>query len=456
MAFREDFVWGAASSAYQTEGFPRADGSGDSIWDAFCRQPGAIANGEDGSVACDGYHRFAEDIGLLASLGLSAYRFSTSWARIDPNGDGHWNESGLRYYDRVVDCCLTNGVTPWMTLYHWELPRALEEKDGWQNSETAAAFSRFAGMMAAHFEGRVSHFITLNEPQIVLKLGYADGIHAPGKRLSLPELVSCWKNLMLAHGLSFRAIRKAAPEALIGIASTGKLCYPHSPADEDAARQETFRLTDSDWMFTHAIVLDAVCLGRAEPEAGALRKLLSEVTPEEWDTMHAVPDFIGVNSYNGSEIAAGPDGAPVYLPRPQGFACTALKWPITPEIMEYGYAFLYERYRLPLYVTECGLSCNDHIFLDGQVHDADRIDFLHRYLLALYRGCERADIRGFFHWSLTDNFEWHSGYAERFGLIYVDYPTQKRTLKDSARWYAQTVRENGKNLQRLISAAQTH
>ena len=186
MAFREDFVWGAASSAYQTEGFPRADGSGDSIWDAFCRQPGAIANGEDGSVACDGYHRFAEDIGLLASLGLSAYRFSTSWARIDPNGDGHWNESGLRYYDRVVDCCLANGVTPWMTLYHWELPQALEEKDGWQNSETAAAFSRFAGMMAAHFEGRVSHFITLNEPQIVLKLGYADGIHAPGKRRLLP------------------------------------------------------------------------------------------------------------------------------------------------------------------------------------------------------------------------------------------------------------------------------
>ena len=260
------------------------------------------------------------------------------------------------------------------------------------------------------------------------------------------ELVSCWKNLMLAHGLSFRAIRNAAPDALIGIASTGKLCYPHSPADETAARQETFRLTDADWMFTHPIVLDAVCLGRVEPEPGALRGLLSAVTPAEWDTMHAVPDFIGVNSYNGSEIAAGPDGVPVYLPRPQGFACTALKWPVTPEIMAYGFAFLFDRYRLPLYVTECGLSCNDHIFLDGQVHDADRIDFLHRYLLALCRGCERADVRGFFHWSLTDNFEWHSGYAERFGLIYVDYPTQKRILKDSARWYAQTARENGKNV----------
>ena len=162
--------------------------------------------------------------------------------------------------------------------------------------------------------------------------------------------------------------------------------------------------------------------------------------------MHAVPDFIGVNSYNGNEIAADANGQPLYLPRPQGFACTALKWPVTPEIMAYGFAFLFDRYRLPLYVTECGLSCNDHIFLDGQVHDADRIDFLHRYLLALCRGCERADVRGFFHWSLTDNFEWHSGYAERFGLIYVDYPTQKRILKDSARWYAQTARENGKNV----------
>ena len=171
MAFCKDFVWGAASSAYQTEGFPTADGGGESVWDVFCRKPGAIANGEDGSVACDGYHRFEEDIALLASLGLRAYRFSTSWARIDPNGDGRWNEAGLRYYDRVVDCCLRHGVTPWMTLYHWELPQALEVGGGWLRRETAEAFARFAGMMAQHFGDRVSHVITLNEPQIVLKLG---------------------------------------------------------------------------------------------------------------------------------------------------------------------------------------------------------------------------------------------------------------------------------------------
>ena len=446
MAFCEDFVWGAASSAYQTEGYPTADGGGESVWDVFCRAPGAIANGDDGSVACDGYHRFEEDIGLLASLGLSAYRFSTSWARIDPNGDGRWNEAGLRYYDRVVDCCTKNGVSPWMTLFHWELPQALEEKGGWQNCKTAEAFSRFAGMMAERFKDRVRHFITLNEPQIVLKLGYSDGVHAPGKQLSLPQLVSCWKNLMLAHGLSFRAIRKAAPQAQIGIASTGRLCYPHSPSDETAARQETFRLTDTDWMFTHPIVLDAVCFGRVEPEGEKLRELISAVTPGEWDLMHAKPDFIGVNAYNGSEIAAGPGGMPVYLPRPVGAPRTALKWPITPEIMEDGLSYLFDRYGLALYVTECGLSCNDRIYLDGQVHDLDRIDFLHRYLLSLRKGAEKADIRGFFHWSLTDNFEWHSGYGERFGLVYIDFSTQKRTLKDSAGWFSRTARENGRNL----------
>lgn len=446
MAFCRDFVWGAASSACQTEGFSTADGGGESIWDVFCRRPGATANGEDCAIACDGYHRFEEDIALLASLGLRAYRFSTSWARVDPNGDGRWNEAGLRYYDRVVDCCLRHGVTPWMTLYHWELPQALEETGGWLRRETAEAFARFAGKMAAQFTGRVSHFITLNEPQIVLKLGYADGVHAPGKQLSLPELVSCWKNLMLAHGLASRAIRAAAPGTQIGIASTGRLCYPHAAADEDAARQETFRLTDGDWMFTHPIVLDAVCFGRVTPEGGALASLMQAVTQEEWDTMRAVPDFIGVNAYNGSPIASGPDGAPRYLPRPQGFARTALKWPITPEIMADGLSYLYDRYQHSLYVTECGLSCNDHIYLDGQIHDPDRIDFLHRYLRALQTGSERADIRGFFHWSLTDNFEWHSGYGERFGLIYIDYPTQKRIPKDSARWFAQTARENGKNL----------
>ena len=443
MGFSEDFVWGAASSAYQIEGHSRLDGGGECVWDAFCRRPAAIANGEDGTVACDAYHRFEEDLDILARLEIRHYRFSTSWARVDPQGDGRWNAGGLAYYDRVVDACLKRGIVPWMTLYHWELPQAAENRGGWLLPETAAAFGRFAGMMAEHFKGRVTHYFTLNEPQIVLSLGYGRGIHAPGKQYDLPRLVSCWKHLMMAHGLAARAIRKADPAAQVGIASTGRLCWPRTPEDRAASVRAAFAMTDEDWMFSHPCGLDAVCFGRTEPEGPRLAALMEKVTAEEWEVMHAVPDMIGVNAYNGHEIAAGLDGEPVYVPRYPGFPRTALKWPITPEIMEYGFQDLYRRYRLPLYVTECGLSCNDRVFLDGQVHDPERIDFLTRYLDALCRGAEQAEIRGFFHWSLTDNFEWHSGYSGRFGLVYVDYPSQRRILKDSAYWYAGIAKGGG-------------
>ena len=436
-------MWGAASSAYQIEGHSRLDGGGECVWDAFCRRPAAIANGEDGTVACDAYHRFEEDLDILARLEIRHYRFSTSWARVDPQGDGRWNAGGLAYYDRVVDACLKRGIVPWMTLYHWELPQAAENRGGWLLPETAAAFGRFAGMMAEHFKGRVTHYFTLNEPQIVLSLGYGRGIHAPGKQYDLPRLVSCWKHLMMAHGLAARAIRKADPAAQVGIASTGRLCWPRTPEDRAASVRAAFAMTDEDWMFSHPCGLDAVCFGRTEPEGPRLAALMEKVTAEEWEVMHAVPDMIGVNAYNGHEIAAGLDGEPVYVPRYPGFPRTALKWPITPEIMEYGFQDLYRRYRLPLYVTECGLSCNDRVFLDGQVHDPERIDFLTRYLDALCRGAEQAEIRGFFHWSLTDNFEWHSGYSERFGLVYVDYPSQRRILKDSAYRYAGIAKGGG-------------
>ncbi len=436
-------MWGAASSAYQIEGHSRLDGGGECVWDAFCRRPAAIANGEDGTVACDAYHRFEEDLDILARLEIRHYRFSTSWARVDPQGDGRWNAGGLAYYDRVVDACLKRGIVPWMTLYHWELPQAAENRGGWLLPETAAAFGRFAGMMAEHFKGRVTHYFTLNEPQIVLSLGYGRGIHAPGKQYDLPRLVSCWKHLMMAHGLAARAIRKADPAAQVGIASTGRLCWPRTPEDRAASVRAAFAMTDEDWMFSHPCGLDAVCFGRTEPEGPRLAALMEKVTAEEWEVMHAVPDMIGVNAYNGHEIAAGLDGEPVYVPRYPGFPRTALKWPITPEIMEYGFQDLYRRYQLPLYVTECGLSCNDRVFLDGQVHDPERIDFLTRYLDALCRGAEQAEIRGFFHWSLTDNFEWHSGYSERFGLVYVDYPSQRRILKDSAYWYAGIAKGGG-------------
>lgn len=450
MGFRDDFIWGAASSAYQIEGHSSADGGGPSIWDTFSHIPGKIFEDNNGDIACDSYHRWEEDIRHLKELGVSAYRFSTSWARIDPKGDGNWNPQGLAYYSKLVDSLLEAGITPWMTLYHWELPQALEDKGGWEHPDTAAAFGRFAGMMARHFKGRVTHYITLNEPQCSVGLGYEAGIHAPGKQLSLSGQFACWKHLLMAHGLASRAIRSADSNAEIGFASTGNLCYPLAETEQDiaAARKATFTASDEHWTFTHHMALDPICKGKFPAcGSGELQKLIDRVTEDERNVIHAVPDFLCYNIYNGWGIQANENGDPIYARRYDGFPRTALKWPVTPEVMDWGMRYLYERYPLPCSISENGLSCNDKIYLDGKVHDPDRIDFLHRYLLALRRAAEHGvDLRGYFHWSLTDNFEWHSGYGERFGLIFVNYPTQDRILKDSFHWYSSVIASNGSSL----------
>ena len=442
MPFPKGFIWGAASSAYQIEGYDLADGGGASIWHTFSHAPGKIAYGDTGDIACDSYHRWEEDVALLKELGVGAYRFSTSWARIDPNGDGNWNPGGLAYYDRLVDCCLRNGIEPYMTLYHWELPQAAEDRGGWRTEETAHAFGRFAGMMASHFKGRVKYYFTLNEPQCTTSLGYAQGIHAPGLQLELPELFRIHVHQMMAHGLAQRAIKAADPDAITGIASTGNLCYPsrETREDIDAARAATFATDPENWIFTHHWLLDPICLGQF-PDCGgtALEPLVRQVTAEQLQIIHTVPDILGYNIYNGHEVRACPDGFE-HIPKYAGFPRTALKWPVTPGVMNWGVRFLQERYNLPGYITENGLSCNDRIYLDGKVHDMERIDFLSRYLTALGQALKNgADIRGYFHWAATDNFEWHSGYGERFGLIFVDYPTGKRIPKDSYHWYRNVI-----------------
>lgn len=448
MNFPKNFVWGAASSAIQIEGSPLADGGGESVWDRFCSLPGKIYGGADASVACDSYHRFEDDLAVLQEMGLKAYRFSTSWARIDPKGDGSWNEAGVAYYDRAVSRLLESGIEPYVTLHHWELPQALEDKGGWLNPETAHAFARFAGMMAERFRGRVKHYFTINEPQCILHLGYDKGWHAPGRTLDQRGLFACWKHLMLAHGLSMRAVKAADPDAQVGLASTGRLCYPETDSAGDLAASEraTFRLFDDDWAFTHGPVLDAVCKGVFPPCPGTkLEQLARAISTEEWAVIHCPPDFIGINVYNGSCVRADGEGE-YYVPRATGYPLTAIKWPVTERVMNEGLGHIWKRYGLPIYITENGLSCNDKVYLDGQVHDPDRIDFLHRYLLELNSCMETADVRGYFHWSLTDNFEWHSGYSERFGLVYIDYPSQKRILKDSARWYKEVAASNGEIL----------
>ena len=447
--FPQNFVWGAASSSYQIEGGVAEGGRGVSIWDTFSHMPGKTKRGETGDTACDSFHRYKEDVAALRGMGLKAYRFSVAWPRVDPNGDGQWNEEGLAYYDALVDELRRSGIEPYLTLYHWDLPQALEDKGGWQNEDTARAFAAYAAKMGEHFKGRVRFWFTINEIACIVKLGYGTGEHAPGLTLPLEGQFTCWRNVVYAHCLAEKALHEAAPENRVGFASTGRLCYPVSDRAEDieAARALTFACPDDDWTFTHQMALDPICLGHwPEPEVcGPRLAACIAAVPEHIQAALAYgkPDMLGLNIYNGVPAQMGAQG-PEYVERPAGYPRTAIGWPIEPECLNWGVQFIAQRYGLPIYITENGLSCNDRIYLDGKVHDADRIDFLTRYLLALHTAIGRgADVRGYFHWSLTDNYEWSNGYSERFGLVFTDYTNLQRIPKDSAAWYAAVAARNG-------------
>ena len=443
MPFSTDFAWGAASSAYQIEGAASEDGRGLTVWDTFSHTPGKTFEGHTGDIACDSYHRFEEDLRALVSLGVQHYRFGISWARIFPDGRT-LNERGFAYYDAVVNRLLESGIAPWITLFHWDTPQALEDEGGWQNRETPKCLAAFAGVVAAHFRGRVSHYFTINEPQCFIGLGYEAGWHAPGKQLSGAPLLACWHNAMLAHGWMVQAVRAADSEAQVGLASCGLVCTPEHEveADVEAARTAMFSFGKHAGfsLFSHNAFLDPALLGRY-PDHPFFQTL--DLPAEELQQICQPIDFIGLNFYNSYAIRTGSNG-PEHVPFHRGYPRTAMRWPITPTMMYYGTKFIKERYGLPIYITENGLSCNDKIYLDGKVHDADRIDYLNRYLLELRRAAsEGVDVRGYFHWSLLDNYEWNSGYEERFGLFYVDYESLERIPKDSAAWFRSVVESNG-------------
>lgn len=418
--FLKDFLWGAASAAYQIEGGVHEGGRGKSIWDTFSHTPGKIRNGDTGDRAADSYHRWREDVQLIKDMGLGAYRFSIAWPRVAPNGDTAWNEAGFAYYDALVDALLSEGIQPWVTLYHWDLPQALQDNGGWLSQGTVQAYVSYAAKMADHFKNRVNHWFTFNEPQCFIGMGYGTGEHAPGLQLAEHELAICWKNVRRAHDLAYDVLHGTDPENQVGLASTGTVCYPVSeePVNIEAARQLTFDMPEGAASFSHTLALE--------------------------HNRHL--DFIGLNLYHGAPARMGENG-PEAVPFPTGFPRTAMGWPVAEEALEWGVRFLYERYGLPIYVSENGLSCRDWIALDCGVHDPGRIDFLTRYLRALADGIEAgADVRGYFHWSLTDNFEWAEGYEQRFGLAYVDYTAGTRILKDSAEWYAAVSRTHGELL----------
>ena len=452
MSFPKDFLWGAATASFQIEGAWDADGKSPGIWDEYCAQPGKILDRTDGKVACDHYHRYEEDVALMAEHGIRNYRFSVSWPRILPEGTGKVNEAGVAFYDRLIDCLLAHGIRPWMTIYHWDMPACVEKNGGWLNARMPEWFAEYTGVLAERFGDRVKDFITINEPQCILGLGYMAGVHAPGLKLEIKDQVAACHNLLKSHGMACRVLREKVDGVRIGYAPCGAPAVPldeHNPADVEAARKAYFATNGDSPVFSVAWFSDPVILG-TYPEDGLER--FGQYLPESWREdlkLICQPlDFYTQNIYEGKQIRAA-ENTEGYetVPYPAGHPRTACGWPVTPRALYWGPRYLWERYRLPFIISENGMSCHDWVTPDGKVHDPNRNDYLRQYLTELRRACgDGVDIRGYFYWSLLDNFEWSRGYTERFGLVYVDYATQKRTPKDSMAWYAETIRRNGENL----------
>lgn len=452
MSFGKDFIWGAATAACQIEGAAHEDGKGLNIWDVFASQKGNIFDDHTPEQACDHYHHWKEDVASMKAMGLKAYRFSISWARILPDGTGRINQKGIDFYNKLINELVANGIEPYITLFHWDLPYALHLQGGWSNRKCVDWFAEYAKVVAENFSDRVTHYFTFNEPQGVVGLGYLLGMHAPGYKVSAEEGFVIAHNILLAHGAAVRALREYGKQRVyIGMASCGNVCYPASDKKEDidAAREKMFSFQEDPRGLENVVSWfgDPVYLGHY-PEEGLQKygKYLPHFTEHDMDAIHQPMDFMGQNIYQGDCICRGINGKPQIIKHYEGFPFTACGWPITPECMYWGPKFLAERYQLPVYISENGLSCYDVVSLDGRVHDSNRIDYLHRYLKQLEHAIEDGvPVKGYLAWSLLDNYEWASGYAQRFGLIYVDYQTKQRIWKDSAYWYRDWINNNKAN-----------
>jgi beta-glucosidase len=441
LLFPEGFLWGVSSSAYQIEGAWNEDGKGPSIWDWFSHLPGKTARGENGDTACDHYHRWKEDLNLLRELGVGAYRFSVSWSRVIPAGTGKVNPAGLDFYDRLVDGLLERGIRPFPTLYHFDLPLALHEKGGWLKRDTASACGEFAAAVAARLGDRVEWWITLNEPMVSAMLGYMLGTHAPGRHAPW-AFARAVHTLLLAHGEAVRAVRAASPQpARVGIALNLAPVYPVSdrPADRKAAA--TFDL------FSNRICLDPILRGSYPADLWPrFGPFAPEIRGDDLAKIAEPIDFLGVNYYS-RHVVAGRWWIPIMggrMVRPKDGEFSPM-WEIYPpglnEILERVWA----DYRPPMIlVTENGIPVPDVPHSAGAGNDPQRISYLGRHLRRLHQAVTaKVPVKGYFVWSLTDNFEWELGYAMRFGLIHIDFAALTRTPKDSFRWYAEVIRRNG-------------
>lgn len=439
--FPDTWIWGAATAAYQVEGAFREGGRGRSIWDTFSRQPGRVANGDTGDVACDHYHRFAGDISLMRELGLDAYRFSVSWPRIFPTGAGRPNANGLDFYRRLVDSLLAAGIEPWITLYHWDLPHALQDRGGWANRDTALRFGELAHTMITALGSDVHHWFTINEPWVASFLGHWMGVHAPGIRDPRVALLAS-HNLLLAHGEGLSALRaemRAGDEA--GIVLNLAPCHPASDSNADleaASRMDGFM---NRWY------LDALVHGRYPDD---MVRLFGDAMPEiaegDMALISRPTDLLGVNYYTRSVVEADPTAAPLLARQvvPAGAPVTAMGWEVYPAGIREVLNRLHEDYAIPKMVIAENGAAFDDIAVDGQVDDPRREAYLREHLEEVATAvAEGVPVGGYFVWSLLDNFEWAWGYGRRFGVIYVDFATQERIVKRSGQWYANATRDNG-------------
>jgi len=450
LTFPPGFIWGAATAAYQVEGGARADGRGQSVWDTFSHTPGKIRHGDTGDIACDSYHRYREDVALLSSLGLGAYRFSVSWPRVQPGGRGQVNQRGLDYYRALLDELAARDITAAVTLYHWDLPQELQDEGGWPARDTAARFAEYAAMVADALGDRVGRWITLNEPHIVADHGYRNGSHAPGLTDN-EAAVAATHHLLLGHGLAVQALR-AAGATDVGITLD---MHPVRVLGDGETLEHARRVVEAN---SNVLYLDPLLHGRYPLDASAaLVPPQALIADSDLATISQPLDFLGVNYYAPVFIRAGdaddlrrnehrlPAAGPgVVGYRPETLDRTPMGWLVDPEgLYELLMRLSKDALGLPLYITENGCAAEDYVDPDGAVNDLERVSYLHQHLAAAARAIrDGASLAGYYVWSLLDNFEWGWGYQKRFGIVFVDFGSQRRTPKASARFYSDVVRAN--------------
>jgi len=437
--FPENFTWGTATSSYQIEGAWNEDGKGESIWDRFSHTPGKVLNGDTGNVACDHYHRWREDVALMKAMGLQAYRFSIAWPRILPDGRGEVNQAGMDFYSNLVDELLEAEIVPWVTLYHWDLPQALQDRGGWTKRDIVKAFVEYTDVVTRALGDRVKNWITLNEPWVSAFVGYKDGRHAPGLT-DLDAAIAAAHHLLLSHGQTVPVIRANSPVANVGITVN---LTPQEPASPSIADRKLATWTDG---YINRCFLDPL-VGRGYPQdiVSDFGNAMKFVRPGDMDVIAVPVDFLGINYYtrniNRDEHADDNEPRTVF----RGDEITEMDWEVYPKGLYNILGRLHFDYAFPaIYITENGAAFPDEVNADGEVDDPARLSYIKRHLEMVYNAIQiSVPVKGYFVWSLLDNFEWGYGYSKRFGIVYVDFRSQQRIPKSSAKWYRQVINENG-------------